>query len=108
MATDPVTRSALVNDAVARAQDLPQLVDQLKQVDPGLAQQFTGKALVASKTVWGVGATMIVTYVATTYGLGWDHDTVELVSGLAVIVATAVFRKLSSAPISGIFTKKSA
>lgn len=97
--------NAMTDKIVADAKSLPDLIAKAQQADPELAQQLTGKALLASKTVWGVPLTMIVSAVVTRYGLGWDASTCGIVSGALVMVATVALRWVTSSPISGIFKK---
>lgn len=104
--TAPITNTPAVAYAINAAKDLPSLVSNIQAVDPALAQQLTGKALIASKSVYGVIATTALTWAVTKYGLGWDANTVDAVSGAVVLVATAVFRKLSTTPITSFFIGK--
>jgi hypothetical protein len=101
-----ITQTGLVNSAVAGAKDLPGLVTNLQAIDPALAQQITGKALIASKSVYGVVISTGLTWAVTKYGLGWDANTVDAVSGVVVLVATAAFRALSTTPITSWFVSK--
>lgn len=88
---------------IADAKDLPSLIAAAQQSDPALAQALTGKALVASKTLWGNIVGLLVSWAVTRYGLGWSPDTSALVTGLIVIATTAALRAISSGPITGLF-----
>src|SRR5581483_899173 len=99
----PVARDPVVNAAVADAKSLPELVTKLNTVDPALAQSIEGKALVASRTPWGVVIGFGVAWAASKYGLGWDADLCALVSGVAVLAAGYVMRLVTAGPIRGWF-----
>jgi len=92
------------NDLIADAKSLPDLIRKAQAVDPDLASMFTGKALLASKSVWGNAIALVVSWVVTRYGLGWDANTSAMVTGAIVMVATLIFRALTGQPITGIFT----
>lgn len=92
----------LVNAAVARAQSLPGLVAELRQIDPALAGQLTGKTLLASRSPWGTLAAGLVGYVSARYGLGFDETTTGLVAGASVLVGSYAMRLLTRQPITGI------
>lgn len=99
-ANAPTTKA---DQAVSLARDIPSLIKQAAIVDPDLAAKWTGKSLVASKTIWGTLATMIVSWAVTKYGLGWSPEVCAEVSGVAVMVATAFLRLVTELPITGIF-----
>jgi hypothetical protein len=101
MDTNP-TRDKIIADA----KSLPELVTQAKLYDPQLADALTGRALVASKTVWGNFITTGVTWVATKYGFGWDPNTCALVSGVVLLATSAILRTFSNGPITGLFSAK--
>ena len=102
-----ITDTPAVNAAIKDAQSLPALVATLQTVDPAMAQQIEGKALLASKTPWGTLLTAAVAYVAARYGLGFDQTTDALIAGVGVLVGSYAMRAVTSSPISGWFTKKS-
>jgi hypothetical protein len=93
-----------VNAAIATARDLPDLVHKLERVDPAAAEQLAGKALVASRTVYGGVATIAVTWLVGRYNLGWGADVVSLVAGGAVIVGLRIY---TSAPIASLLGRLS-
>lgn len=100
------TQPATVNEAVAAARTLPDLVTKLNAVDPALAQQIEGKALLASKTPWGTLAATAVAYLATKYSLHWDQGTCELVAGAALLIGAYIMRAISAGgPITSLFAK---
>lgn len=92
------TRDQIISDANSAAS----LLESAKAFDPQLAQQLTAKPLLASKSVWGVALTALLTPVVAHYGLGLDQTTVEVLSGLAVTAAGAGLRMITSGPIAGI------
>lgn len=103
-----ITATPMVNAAVSTAKDLPDLVDKLNRIDPAMAQQITGKALIASKTPWGVVAAGAVAYISSRYGLGWSENVTDLVAGGFVLVASYGMRYLSSHPITSLFKRSTA
>ena len=107
---DNIQASPAVNRAIAAANDVPSLVANLQQIDPALATQITGKALVASKSVYYPAASAAVVYLVARYSLTWDPATVELVSGLLALVATvvvsAVCRYVTNSPITSWVRKR--
>ncbi len=99
-----LTATTMVNSAVAGAKDLPDLVKRLDAVDPSAAQAITGKALIASRTPWGVLATMLVTWASAKYGLGWDADTCTLVAGAGAFIGSYAMRYVTTGPIRTLVT----
>ena len=98
MNTNPV-RDQLIADA----KNLPDLVQAARVADPVLAEALTGKALIASKTVWGNAISTLIAWVVSRYGLGWDPNTCALISGLVLLAASAIIRSISAGPITGLF-----
>lgn len=100
--TDPVPQS-LKDKAVADAATVPELVTNLKTVDPGLAQQIEGKSALGSKTLWFTPISALVTFLVSKYALPWDPATVNLVSGVLAFGASTlvamVMRFFTKAPI---------
>lgn len=103
-----ITATPAVNAVVAEAKSLPDLVDKLGALDPALAQQITGKALIASKTPWGVLAVAGVALISARFGLGWDQNTVELIAGGGVLIGAFAMRYFSSHPITSLFKRRTA
>jgi len=93
------------DELVKGAQNLPELISLANQYDPELAQALQGKALIASKSVWGTAGTLVVSWIVTKYGLGWSPDTSAEVTGLLVLVVTGLLRIVTSGTITGIFKK---
>jgi hypothetical protein len=91
--------------AIRAAQSLPELVENLRAVDPALAQQITGKTLIASKSPWGTFAVAAVAYLSSKYGLGWSEGVDELVAGGGILLGAYLMRLVTSAPIAGIFRR---
>jgi hypothetical protein len=96
--------SPLRDQVIKDAQSMPDLIAKAKVLDPDLATQLTSKALIASKTVWGNAAVLVVSWLVTRYGIGWSADTCALIAGLLVMAATAVFRSITTQPIGGVLT----
>ncbi len=94
-----------VNSTVLSAKNLPDLVNKLQEVDPQLAEQLEGKALVSSKTPIGTFLVPAVVWVAAHYGLGWDVTICTYVAGALVLVGTYVMRYITTSPIAGLFHK---
>ena len=100
----PIVAKA-VDQAVADAKNLPGLINAVSTIDPALAEQWTGKALVMSKSPWGVLLVTAVTYESAKLGLGWSPDVCSLVAGGALVLAAYAMRYITSSPISGFFKK---
>lgn len=99
-------KTAALNDAVATATSLPDLVDKASTIDPALAAALAGKALLASKTPWGVLLTSGIVMIVSKYGLGWNEHFCELLSGVTILGASYAMRYWSPGRITGIFKKK--
>lgn len=97
--------AAAVNNAVAAAKDLPELIDKVSAVDPGLAKVMTGQALVASKTPWGTLLAAAVAWGAAKYGLNWSPEVCDLVAGAGVLAGAYLMRYISPGRVTGVFTK---
>lgn len=97
--------SAFRDQIIKDAQSAPDLIEKAKMLDPALAKALTGKALVASKSVWGNAAALIVSWMVTRYGLQWDDDTCALVTGLITMAVTIGVRALTSQPIDSVLPK---
>jgi hypothetical protein len=90
------------DEIIAGAKSAADLLQTAQTFDPQLAAQLTAKPLLASKSVWGVALTALLTPVVAHWGLGLDQTTVEVLSGLAVTAAGAGLRVITSGPISGL------
>jgi hypothetical protein len=99
----PITVSNATNAAVKAAQDVPDLLNKLNAVDPGLAQQLNGKGLLASRTAWGAVLVPVITYLAGKY-FGWSSDTTLDVLGVLMAVGGVAARLVTKAPIAGLLT----
>ena len=86
---------------IAEAKSLPDLISKAKTVDPQLAAQLTTKAAIASKTMWGSVASLIVSWVVTKWSLGWDPNTCALVSGIIAMGVGAVVRRITDPRVTG-------
>lgn len=93
-----------VNEAVAAAQSLPNLLANLYALDPALATQLESKPLLASKTPWGTLAAGVLAWVSSRYGFGFDETTCGLLSGVAVLIGSYAMRALIKQPIAGVLT----
>lgn len=100
--------TALTNNAVAAARDLPDLVNKLQAVAPGLADQLTPKALTQSKSFYVTPFVTVLTWASTKYGLGWDPHTCEVVAVVVLIGVNAAMRAISTSPIGSFFAAKPA
>jgi hypothetical protein len=87
---------------IEQAKSLPDLISKAETFDPRLAKILTGKALVASKSVWGTPVTAGISWAASYYGLGWDAEACALVSGAMVVAASAALRYVTVGPVTGI------
>lgn len=104
--TETVAASAIaVNNVIAAAKDLPDLISKAQTVDPSLATALTGKALIASKTPWGTLLAAAIAYLAGKYALGWSESFCELLAGAGVLVGSYLMRFYSPGRITGFFTK---
>lgn len=98
-----VSKADLVNQAIADAKTLPQLIANLP---PDVAIQLEAKPLIASRTVYGTFLATLIGLAAAKYGLGFDTQTDQLLAGGVVLVATtltsAVLRMMTKQPIAGL------
>lgn len=101
-----LTSTAAVNAAVGAAKDLPDLTAKLAAIDPTLAQQITGQALVTAKGPLGVLLTTGIAYEVAKLGLGWSQGFDEAVAGAVLLAAAYVARYLTTHPISGLLRPK--
>lgn len=103
---DVVTAGAIkqiaVDKAVADSKSLDALKANLQPVDPSLAQQLIGKALIASRTPWGILVAYIISWVASRYGLGLDADMTSVLSGVIILAASYGMRYVTKAPITSL------
>jgi ABC-type methionine transport system permease subunit len=106
MPESPTRTTLLINDAVATAKNLPDLVTKVQRVDPAIAQAIEGKSLISSKTPIGIFLATGLGYLSVRYGFGWsDHDC-ELFSAVILLVSSYAMRYISAARITGIFAPK--
>ncbi len=94
--------TAAVNEAIAAAKSLPNLIANLYALNPALATQLETKPLLASRTPWGTLAAGVVAWLSTRYGFGFDDTTCSLLSGIAVLVGSYGMRALTKQPIAGV------
>jgi hypothetical protein len=98
MAAAPGVRDQIIADA----KSLPDLISKAQALDPDLAKQLTGKALLASKSIWGNAVALVVGWAVTRYAIGWDQDTCALATGVVTMGVTVAARWVTTQPISGV------
>ncbi len=99
-----LSSTAAVNEAIAAAKSLPNLIANLYALDPALATQLETKPLLASKTPWGTLAAGVIAWVSSRYGFGFDETTCGLLSGMAVLLGSYAMRAVTKQPIAGVLT----
>lgn len=87
---------------VAEARSEQDLREKAKVEAPQLFKKLSEKPLVASKTVWGTAATMLVAWGVTKWGLDLDANEQEAVTDVAVMGVVAFLRYISVGSISGL------
>ena len=97
-----LTATAAVNEAIATAKSLPNLIANLYALDPALATQLETKPLLASRTPWGTLAAGMVGWISSRYGFGFDETTCSLIAGLAVLLGSYAMRSVTKQPVAGI------
>lgn len=104
----PSPRPTMTDQAVAMASSVPSLLANLQTVNPALAQQIAGKAAVASPTLWGHVALLVISAAVAKWGLNWDNPTQVEVAGLLAIGAQSAWGVVSTwlekVPITGLFS----
>lgn len=104
--TPPSFYRTLRDRLIAEARDVPSLIALASADDPVLAQALIGKALVASKSVWGPLVGAVISWTVTRYGLAWDESTsAEVTGGIILMVSTAI-RLVTVAPIVSVLPQK--
>lgn len=102
----PATAASIaLNDVVAVARNVPDLIKKAETIDPGLAKAIEGKALAFSSTPWINVAAGAAGWLSARYGLDWNPETCALVGAGFVLVASFVMRYLSPARITGLFRR---
>lgn len=101
-----IVRGLDINDIISSAQSLPDLLAKLEEIDPALADQLRGKALVDARTPWGILAAYIAAWAISHFGLHWDADTTTFVSGLAVFAGSYIMRYITGVPIDTVMPRK--
>ena len=112
-----LTPTPAANAAVKAAQDVPQLIAGLNQINPGWVQQLLGKSLISTTSTPVTVVAAIIGWAVPHYGLAcgavatagcWSADTVNTVSTLGGLlvgaIASYVMRYRAKAPVSGILT----
>jgi hypothetical protein len=98
-----LSATAAVNEAIAAANSLPNLIANLHALNPELADQLESKPLLASRSPWGTLAAGVIAWASTRYGFGFDETTCSLVSGIAVLIGSYSMRAITKKPVAGIF-----
>lgn len=75
------------------------IITDINNFDPGLLS----KAMIYSKTNWGVPLSMMLAWAVTNYGLVLSANNQVIAVFLVGTVATWAFRYITKLPISGIF-----
>lgn len=75
----------LRDQIIADAQSLPDLIARAQTMDPTLARALKGQATILSATPAGALIGGAIGMLVSQYGLGWDANTVNLISGLALL-----------------------
>ncbi|MDB5405410.1 MAG: hypothetical protein JWL84_322 [Rhodospirillales bacterium] len=101
-----ISTTVAVDDAVAAAKSLPDLVNKVSVADPSLALALQSKALIASKTPWGTLLATGAAYLSAKYGLGWSESFCELIALGGMLVGSYAMRAISPGRISGLFKTK--
>jgi hypothetical protein len=83
--SDSVPSSSIRDQVIAGAKSAPDLIHRAEASDPALAKVLLAKGATSLKTPLGGALTLVVTWAVTHYGLGWDQDTVNMVSGMAAL-----------------------
>ena len=96
----------LENSAIKLAQDGPSLLSNLQAVNSPLADQLTGKSLIASKSPLVTLLASAAAYASAKYGFGWDQQFDVAVAGGALVIAGYVMRWVSTVPVTGLFKAK--
>ena len=91
---------------IADAKDLPSLIAQAEVFDPELAKALVGKALLASKSVYGPAIGAVISWAVTRYGLAWDDNTSAIVTGGIIVLVSAAIRLVTAGPIVSILPQK--
>ncbi len=96
--------------ALTDAKAIPSLVGDLTALDPSLVPQVQAKSLIWAKSPFGTMVGFVVSWAVTKYALGWDANTVTLVTGLVTGAVAYALRYVTNQPIQGILstTKTSA
>ena len=98
----PSIRDRIISDA----KDLPSLIAQAEVFDPELAKALVGKALLASKSVYGPAIGAVISWAVTRYGLAWDDNTSAIVTGGIIVLVSAAIRLVTAGPIVSILPQK--
>ena len=103
-----LSSTTAVNEAIAAAKSLPNLIANLYALDPALAAQLESKPLLASKSPWGTLAAGVVAWLSSRYGFGFDETTCGLVSGVAVLLGSYAMRAITKQPVVGVLVTPTA
>ena len=96
-------QSKVLNFVVRQAQSVPDLINGIKKADPEAALQLTTKPLAFSRTPPFTVGVVLFTWMSTKYGFGWDADTVNVVTLVALTVISYVMRSITTQATAGVF-----
>lgn len=82
-----------VDRLVAASREIPDFL--------AVVPELKAKALLASKTVWGMAIATIVSGLVAHYHLAWDEPTSQAVAGLIEMGAAIALRRITTGPVSG-------
>lgn len=94
----PTVRDAIVKNA----QNLPDLIERAKVLDPPLAASLEEKSLIGSKAVWFPPIAAALVIAVGYYGLKIDMDTVMGTAGILSYGVSVVVRYFTRSPIGSI------
>lgn len=80
------------NKVIKDAQDVPGLVSLAKAQDPTLFKLLVGSH---TKNAWWPIVSGVVAWAVTTYGLGWDTNTCDAVTGAVITAGMALYHYLA-------------
>ena len=66
--------------------EINHIITTVQETDPVLVKALLGNATSVTKTQLGTVIIGVVTYISARYGLGWDSDTVTIVSAAIAVV----------------------
>lgn len=104
--SEAARQRAAVDVSVSNARSFDELIGYWEEVAPDLAEAVEGKALIAAKSPWGVLIAYIVGLLVTKYGFKASPETVQVFTGIFVLVGGFAMRMITKTPITGIVKAK--